>query len=130
MSIAFGDEEEMEPEIVNTDAVEEEIDFLLEEEEPEQSKFEWVIWVLLSSVCFAVCNLLIADLQRYSYETQAIYYNSGGLLVAVVYCNFSYTFKRNRVLKTGKIYRRLYTDPETRTCDWIMLVLVILAAVS
>lgn len=50
--------------------------------------------------------------------------------MSVVYCNFTYQFKRNRALKTGKIYRRLYTDPETRGCDWMMPLLIIMAAAS
>lgn len=35
MSIAFGDEEDREPEIRNTEAVEQETDFLLDEEQTE-----------------------------------------------------------------------------------------------
>ena len=68
MSIAFGDDEEIEPEIRNTEAVEEEIDFLLDEEEINQSKHAWLFWVLLSSICFAVSNLMINELGKESYQ--------------------------------------------------------------
>ena len=46
----------------------------------------------------------------------------------VLYCNFAQAIKKNRALKTGRIYRRLYTNPHTKTCDVVMVALVILAA--
>ena len=129
MTLAFGDDEELEAEVLNTEQeVDEEIDFMLEEEEIDQSKYEWIVWVIASSFAFAACNVLIAELGRESYQTQALYYNSGGLLVPVLYCNFAQAIKKARALKTGRIYRRLFTNPHSKTCDLVMVVLVIMAA--
>ena len=62
MSMAFDTSSERDPEIVNTDVLENQLEFRFDEEKSERSRFEWIFWVFLSSVCFASCNLLIADL--------------------------------------------------------------------
>lgn len=68
MTLAFGDDEELEAEVLNTEQeVDEEIDFMLEEEEIDQSKYEWIVWVIASALAFAACNVLIAELGRESY---------------------------------------------------------------
>jgi len=69
LTLAFDDDEELESEVRNTELAEEEIDFLLEEEEIEQSKYAWIFWVILSSVAFAACNVLISELGREDYLT-------------------------------------------------------------
>lgn len=68
MTLAFGDDEELETKVLNTqEEIDEEIDFMLEEEEIDQSKYEWIVWVIASALVFAVCNVLIAELGRESY---------------------------------------------------------------
>ena len=69
MTLAFGDDEDLESEVINTEQLEEEIDFMLEEEEIDQSKYEWIVWVIASALAFAACNVLIAELGRESYQT-------------------------------------------------------------
>lgn len=60
MTLAFGDDEDLESEVLNTEQVDEEIDFMLDEEEIDQSKYEWMFWVFASAFAFAACNVLIA----------------------------------------------------------------------
>ncbi len=49
----------------------------------------------------------------------------------VIYCNFAEAIKKARALKTGRIYRRLYTNQgPTKSCDWCMPLLIVMAAVS
>ena len=71
---------------------------------------------------------MISELGRESYQMQALYYNSGGLLISLLYCQFAHKIRRTRALHTGKIYRKLFFDSETRRFDFQMVLLIVLAA--